>query len=116
MEFFETISGKQPVKEFLLSLNTKIRAKTVDMISILQLNGLEMREPFAKHLENGIFELRCRKGKDNIRILYFFTQDRRIILTNGFIKKTQKTPSAEIEKAKKYRAEYLRRKGKTYEH
>ena len=43
--------------------------------------------------------------------MYFFCVDRRIILTNGFIKKTQKTPKKEIEKAKKYRKEYLKRGG-----
>ena len=35
---------------------------------------------------------------------------REFILTNGFIKKTQKTPRNEIEKAKKYRADYMDRK------
>ena len=39
--------------------------------------------------------------------------DQRIVLTNGFIKKAQKTPPQEIEKAKKYRADYLSRRGKT---
>ena len=49
---------------------------------------------------------------DNItRTLYFFYDGKQIILTNGFVKKTQKTPSAEIQRAKKYRAEYLRLKG-----
>ena len=43
-------------------------------------------------------------------MLYFFYVDSRIVLTNGFIKKTNKTPIKEIEKAKKYRADYLKRK------
>ena len=37
--------------------------------------------------------------------------DRRIILTNGFFKKTQKTPAGEIERAKRYRADFLKRCG-----
>jgi len=43
--------------------------------------------------------------------LYFFYHGREIILTNGFIKKTQKTPKKEIELAKKYRDDYLRKAG-----
>jgi len=44
-----------------------------------------------------------------VRIFYFFIVNNKIILTNGFIKKTQKTPSSEIILAKKYKADYERR-------
>ena len=110
VEFYETASGDQPAKEFLLSLDKKMRAKMADTISILQDNGYELREPYSKHLSEGIFELRAKVGSDITRVLYFFYVERHIILTNGFIKKTQKTPPKEIERAKKYRADYLRRK------
>jgi len=81
-----------------------------DTISILQDNGYELREPYSKHLSEGVFELRAKVGSDITRVLYFFYVEWHIILTNGFIKKTQKTPPKEIERAKKYRADYLRRK------
>ena len=110
IEFYETEQGIQPAKEFLLSLDTKMRAKMVNTISILQDNGYELREPYSKYLSEGIFELRSRVGSDITRVLYFFYVDSRIVLTNGFIKKTNKTPIKEIEKAKKYRADYLKRK------
>ncbi|MBQ9982237.1 MAG: type II toxin-antitoxin system RelE/ParE family toxin [Oscillospiraceae bacterium] len=61
-------------------------------------------------MDDGIFELRAKIGSDISRVLYFFVIGRKIILTNGFIKKTQKTPKEEIEKAKRYRADYLNRK------
>jgi phage-related protein len=110
VEFYETASGDQPAREFLLSLDKKMRAKMADTISILQDNGYELREPYSKHLSEGIFELRAKVGSDITRVLYFFYVDQYIILTNGFIKKTRKTPPREIERAKKYRADYLRRK------
>ena len=110
VEFYEAASGDQPTREFLLSLDKKMRAKMADTISILQDNGYELREPYSKHLSEGIFELRAKVGSDITRVLYFFYVDQHIILTNGFIKKTQKTPPREIERAKKYRADYLRRK------
>ena len=89
-----------------------MRAKVANTIGILQDNGYELREPYSKHLSEGIFELRAKVGSDITRVLYFFYVDRHIILTNGFIKKMQKTPQSEIEKAKRYRADYLQRKGK----
>lgn len=110
VEFYEDASGKQPAKDFLLSLDTKMRAKMVNTISLLQENGYELREPYSKHLSEGIFELRAKVGSDITRVLYFFYVDRHIILTNGFVKKTQKTPPPELKRAMKYRADYLKRK------
>ena len=110
VEFYETSEGEQPAKEFLSRLDSKMRAKLVNTIAILQNNGSELREPYSKHVLEGIFELRAKVGSDITRVMYFFYIDRHIILTNGFIKKTQKTPPGEIEKAKKYRADYLKRK------
>ena len=110
VEFYETAGGDQPARDFLLMLDRKMRAKMADMISLLQDNGYELREPYSKHLSEGIFELRAKVGSDNTRVLYFFYVDRHIILTNGFVKKTQKTPKKEIERAKSYRADFLSRK------
>ena len=113
MEFYEKENGEQPAKEFLLSLDKKLRAKLADTIMILQDNGYELREPYSKHISEGIFELRAKQGSDITRVMYFFYVDRHIILTNGFIKKSQKTPQSEIEKAKRYRSDYLKRKERT---
>lgn len=59
--------------------------------------------PYSDHLVDGIFEIRAKVGSDIARVLYFFVIGKKIVLTNGFIKKTQKTPKNEIELAKKYR-------------
>ena len=111
IEFYQLSNGREPAKEFLTDLDVKMRAKMADTISLLQDNGFELREPYSKHLTDGIFELRAKVGSDAARVLYFFYVNRRIILTNGFVKKTQKTPAGEIEKAKRYRADYLERNG-----
>lgn len=113
MDFYEKENGEQPAKEFMLSLDKKLRAKLADTIMILQDNGYELREPYSKHISEGIFELRAKQGSDITRVMYFFYVDRHIILTNGFIKKSQKTPQSEIEKAKRYRSDYLKRKERT---
>ena len=85
-------------------------ANVAQIIKRLEKNGTELREPFSKHLEDGIFELRATFSSNISRVLYFFFTGRTAILTNGFIKKSNKTPIKEIEKAKKYRADYLKRK------
>ncbi len=109
VDFYATESGKQPAKEFLLSLDKKMRAKMLSMILILKTNGNELREPYSKYISDGIYELRAKSGSDISRILYFFMSGHHIILTNGFVRKTQKTPFGELEKSKKYRADYLKR-------
>lgn len=58
----------------------------------------------------GFFEIRTKFGSDITRVLYFFVVGKKVILTNGFIKKTQKTPASEITLAKQYRTDYLVRK------
>jgi len=69
-----------------------------------------LREPYSKHIGNGVFELRIKFAKDICRLFYFFYVDKRIIVTNGFVKKTQKTPRREIELALQYKTDYERRK------
>lgn len=74
-----------------------------------------LTEPYSKHLEDGIFELRAQQGNNIARALYFFRVGQKIIITNGFIKKTKKTPKSELNLAKKYRTEYIKKVGKNYE-
>lgn len=110
IEFYKTADGSCPVQEFMDSLDNKMRAKLLRMILLLEEEGNELREPYSKFLEDDIFELRTKQGSDITRVLYFFMIERKIILTNGFVKKSQKTPRNELNKAKKYRADYLSRK------
>ena len=112
VEFYTKENGEKPAKEFILSLDTKMRAKLVKLIELFEENGNSLRMPYSEHLEDGIFEIRGKFGTDIARVLYFFYYNKRIILTNGFVKKTQKTPKSELELAKKYRSIFLERMGK----
>ena len=109
--FTEIWYGRCPVQELLDSLEPKLLAKTLRTIDLLEMNGPLLCEPYSKPLENGIFELRTKQGSDITRVLYFFIVGKKAVLTNGFIKKSQKTPKAEKELAKKYKADYERRYG-----
>ncbi|MCH3951179.1 MAG: type II toxin-antitoxin system RelE/ParE family toxin [Acidaminococcus sp.] len=112
VEFYETCDGFCPVLDFFRTLDEDTRVKISSFITLLQHNGNSLREPYSKPLKNGIFELRVRKGSNSFRVLYFFYVEHRIIMTNGFIKKQNKTPKSEIEKAIKYRNDFLSRGGK----
>lgn len=109
VEYYELENGICPVEEFILKQDNKMQAKIFKNLELLEIRGNELREPFSKHIEDGIFEIRNKVGNDITRIFYFFVIRQKIILTNGFIKKTQKTPKTEIALAKKYRNDYLNR-------
>lgn len=109
--FFEKRNGETPVEDFIAALDIKMRAKLVGLLEILEEKGNLLREPYSKHLEDGIFEIRCKVGNNLTRVLYFFYYEGKIVLTNGFIKKTQKTPSEEIRLAKKRKADFMERVG-----
>ena len=104
--------GEMPVVEFLDSLDDKMKAKMLLSIRIIKENGPMIRLPYSEELEDEIFELRAKSGTNLSRILYFFVVGKKIVLTNGFIKKTQRTPNKEIIKAEKKRKQYYEMKGK----
>lgn len=109
VDYYKLENGKAPVEEFIDSLDTKMRTKAMAAIEILSECGNQLREPYSKPMGDGLFELRIKFSSDITRIFYFFVVDNRIILTNGFVKKTAKTPKREIELAKKYKRDYERR-------
>ena len=68
------------------------------IVGLIRSNGLErMREPYIKHIEGKIWEMRL-KGRDGIaRSLYVTATGRRVVVLRTFEKKTEKTPRTEIE-------------------
>lgn len=85
---YEKVNGEVPVEKFLDSINPKMRAKIYGLMGILQEKRNFLRESYSKHLDDGIFELRCKFGSDITRVLYFFYYEGKIVMTNGFVKKT----------------------------
>ena len=109
IRFFKKDDGTEPVVDFLNTLDDKMRAKVARTIDLLEMYGSQLRFPVSEELDDGIMELRTTFGGNISRVLYFFIVGNTAVLTNGFIKKTQKTPSKEIALAKKYREDFLRR-------
>ncbi|MBR0159837.1 MAG: type II toxin-antitoxin system RelE/ParE family toxin [Oscillospiraceae bacterium] len=112
IESYEKENRECPFDDFLADLSPKMKAKVLRDLDLLEEFGNRLREPYSKHLEDGIFELRTQLASDITRSLYFFYEGDRIIITHGFTKKQMKTPPGEIQRAKEYRADWIRRYGK----
>ena len=112
VEYFEKADGTYPAEEFILAQDVKMRAKLFRLLDMLEAEGNNLREPYSKNIGDGLYEIRAIQGNNITRVLDFFFIGRKIILTNGFVKKTDKTPTGVKEIAKKFRAEYYEREAK----
>ncbi|GLS23287.1 hypothetical protein GCM10007874_63070 [Labrys miyagiensis] len=90
----------EDVQAALSAMPVDIRASFRRIIELIGTVGLErVREPYIKHLEGPIWEMRM-KGKDGIaRAAYVTARGQRMVIVHVFAKKTQKTPRREIETA-----------------
>ena len=108
LEYFSFVNNC-PVKDFLHSVeDKKLQSKMYTYLNLLEEYGREFHEPYVKYLYSSIYELRIRQSSNIARILFFYDGNK-IVLTNGFIKKSNKTPRNEITKAIKYRKYYFER-------
>lgn len=99
MVFYREPSGNEPVREWLRSLSIEDRKNIGRDIRQVQLEW-PVGYPLVTPLGGGIWEIRSRLDNRISRVLFIFHEGT-IILLNGFIKKTQKTPPQELELAKK---------------
>jgi phage-related protein len=88
------------VEREIKALPKDMQAKLLRIVSMIETLGLErMREPYVKHLEKSLWEMRMI-GRDGIsRAIYVTASGKRVFIVRAFVKKTQKTPLAEIELA-----------------
>ena len=108
--YFKTASGRAPAREFIESLDPRSQRKFFFVLGLLEEFGHRLPAPHAKHLRDGIFELRFGAIEGDIRLLYFFFSGNQVILTNGFVKKSGKTPSRERRLAVERRGLFLKHK------
>ena len=115
--FYENASGESELLSFLEELRVKARRskdariqykQLTFYIELLQRSGNELPTDVAKHLKDGIWELRpgCN------RVFYFFFSENTFVLLHHYRKRTQKTPPRELEKALAEKADFLARKEK----
>lgn len=89
------------------ALPADVQARFRRIAALIETSGLErVHEPYVKHLEGKLWEMRM-SGRDGIaRAVYFTAAGKRVIVTRAFVKKTQKTPRSEIEMALKRMKEW----------
>jgi len=98
--FYEdTKTGRNPVLEYISNLTDKEEVKILKYINYLKVNKEVLDEPYSKHIKGKIRELRVDFSSNRHRIFYFTFVGRNIIFLRAFLKKTQKTPLEEIQKA-----------------
>ncbi|MDO8453309.1 MAG: type II toxin-antitoxin system RelE/ParE family toxin [Sulfurimonas sp.] len=111
VEFVE-LDGEAPFLKFIKSLDEKEIAKvfaSIDKFIELKNSNLAIKENLSKYLDNGIFEIRVSLPNKIVRNLYYYVSRERVIITHGFVKKSQKTPKNEITKAENLRKKYNER-------
>ena len=111
VKFYKTGDGYCPVQEFIEGLSGKAAQKVTWTLTLLE-EMESLPSIYFKKLVNsdGIWEVRVSLGSNIYRIFCFFTGNAVVILTHGLVKKTQKIPLGEIERAKSYKREYLSRR------
>lgn len=109
---YEDKNGKSELQEYLKQLQSKpskdnnIKFKKItSYIDNLSKYGLSLGEPYIKHIDKEIWELRPLRD----RILFASWCNNKFILLSVFMKETQKTPQKEIEKAKRILEDYKKR-------
>ena len=91
----------ETARDELQALPEDIRARFERIVALIKAKGLaQLREPYAKHLEDKLWEMRM-KGKDGIaRSIYVAATGQRVVILHSFMKKTQKTPRSALEIAR----------------
>src|SRR5438132_1107157 len=102
---------KNYFRDFLDTQSPKVGKKIIWTLDLIETTSV-VPEQYLKSLEgtDGLFEVRVMWGSDIFRIFCFFDEGRLVVLTNGFQKKSQKTPHREIERAERIREEYYNEK------
>ncbi len=112
--FYKDKNGEYPIKDFLIELSKKASSSKNDRIQFDKINayiqalkvyGTRIGNPVVKHIDGDLWELRPL----NNRIFFFYWKDNHFVLLHHFIKKTQKTPIKEIEKARNNLKDFMER-------
>lgn len=108
VEFFTSATGRSPVREYIDQLDAREARTLVNALHLLQEHSLGLGLPHVRPIEQKLWELRIRAGRQH-RVLYVAARGRRFVLLHAFGKKTQQTPRREIDVALHRLGEYQER-------
>lgn len=98
--FYASARGNEPVKDWLKELaldDRKIVGKDIAKVEF----GWPIGMPYCRSMGGGLWEVRSDISNGRIARVLFCMEDGVMVLLHGFIKKTQKTPTADLELARK---------------
>ena len=111
VEYYETRKGKRPAQEFIDNLDARSKAKIARTIDLLEQFGIDLGMPYAKHINEELWELRTRVGTNQYRVIYFLFTGKVFILLHGFAKKSGRIPERELKIARSRQYDFLSRGG-----
>lgn len=97
--YYREDDGTVPVLDWLAKQQEKVAVKCLVKIEYLEEVGHEAKRPDSDYLRDKIYELRISRAGNEYRILYFFHEQRAIVLAHSFVKKTDKVPERDIDLA-----------------
>lgn len=106
IEYYASVGGECPVKDMLDAMPLKHEAKARKFFELLEERGPALPRPYADAVRGKIRELVVDIQHHGYRFLHFYA-GKTIVMTHGFLKKTRRTPQAEIERAERYMEEWL---------
>ena len=116
IKFYEDRHGNKPTVKYIeklreqseISKNERIKLKKItEYMRILKKHGITCGEPYVKHIEGNIWELRPLRD----RFFFFYWKDNNFVVLHHFVKKTNKTPRREIDQAKRNLDDFVERGG-----
>ncbi len=97
----------QDAKDFIDTLDVKMKTKVLRTITLLAKFGAFLKEPHSKKLKGyDLYELRVKLGSNIVRLFYFHDNNKIYVITSGFIKKANKTDKKIIQKAIDLKKQY----------
>ena len=107
LAFYESLTGKLPVRDWLLQLSEEDRKLVgIDLATVEY--GWPIGMPICKSLGSGLWEVRTDLSDKKIVMLLFCTHNNRLWSLHGFVKKSQKTPKADMDRARKRMKEIVK--------
>jgi phage-related protein len=102
--FFRTASNAEPVRDWLMELDRKDRKTIGEDIKTVQF-GWPMGMPLVRKLETDMWEVRSRLARGIARVIFTIAGSA-IVLLHGYVKKSQKAPTAELATARRRLAQF----------
>jgi phage-related protein len=102
--FYSTATGREPVREWLKGLDEADRRTVGQDIATAEF-GWPIGMPVCRSLGRGLYEIRSDLSRGRITRVIFCVTEEQMVLLHGFIKKTHKTPKADLDLALKRKKE-----------